>query len=426
MRPVRGTPCGTRSRTAPRIPLRQRGPGSDHAGGAALVALEHRRAVDRDGGLHPDLHAGLGADRERDVVVAGAPDDRGRQPDRARPHAPQRSRRHEVRRTVPGPSPGAVRGPAAPTSPRSSGPRGLRLVRHPDLDRRPRAVRARARICARDGGSARHRRSGDQRLGAGALSRFLGGSTSGSHGREPRAIKWLEAWGAPLLLVIGLALLAWSMTVPGGLGRALAFSEQFAPSVARRSRTGPATLARALRRGRAARRRGADRRGRDRGRGAGRARCRGLGCPTPPTRSRSLPPGPRYGGTAVRRRRGAGRGGRGRRPVARSRARTPGRRAARLLAPLPAGAHRDGRLLGDALAQHSRTSRATRGTRPTSSWGQVLGLPPDDGALRLHRDRGDLRGRAPVPGRPRRRGRAVGPGRATRRASTARSSSSCR
>ncbi len=41
------------------------------------------------------------------------------------------------------------------------------------------------------------------------------------------SIKWLEAWGAPLLLAIGLALLAWSMTVPGGLGRALAFSEQF-------------------------------------------------------------------------------------------------------------------------------------------------------------------------------------------------------
>ncbi|HET6616748.1 MAG TPA: cytosine permease, partial [Gemmatimonadota bacterium] len=41
-------------------------------------------------------------------------------------------------------------------------------------------------------------------------------------------IKWLEALGAPLLLIIGLALLGWSMTVPGGLGRALAFSEQFA------------------------------------------------------------------------------------------------------------------------------------------------------------------------------------------------------
>ena len=42
------------------------------------------------------------------------------------------------------------------------------------------------------------------------------------------SIKWLEAWGAPLLLAIGVALLVWAMSVPGGLGRALAFSEQFA------------------------------------------------------------------------------------------------------------------------------------------------------------------------------------------------------
>ena len=41
-------------------------------------------------------------------------------------------------------------------------------------------------------------------------------------------IKWLEAWGAPMLLAIGLALLGWALTTPGGLGRALAFSEQFA------------------------------------------------------------------------------------------------------------------------------------------------------------------------------------------------------
>jgi len=45
-------------------------------------------------------------------------------------------------------------------------------------------------------------------------------------------IKWLESWGAPMLLVIGLALLAWAATAPGGLGRALSFSGQFAqPSV---------------------------------------------------------------------------------------------------------------------------------------------------------------------------------------------------
>ena len=46
-------------------------------------------------------------------------------------------------------------------------------------------------------------------------------------------IKWLESWGAPMLLAIGLALLAWAMTAPGGLGRALEFSGQFArPSLA--------------------------------------------------------------------------------------------------------------------------------------------------------------------------------------------------
>ncbi len=40
-------------------------------------------------------------------------------------------------------------------------------------------------------------------------------------------IKWLEAWGAPMLLAIGLALLAWTFTSPGGLGSALSFSRQF-------------------------------------------------------------------------------------------------------------------------------------------------------------------------------------------------------
>ncbi|MFN2384287.1 MAG: NCS1 family nucleobase:cation symporter-1 [Gemmatimonadota bacterium] len=47
------------------------------------------------------------------------------------------------------------------------------------------------------------------------------------------SIKWLEAWGAPILLVMGLALLGWTLTVPGGLGAALRFSDQFSrPSLA--------------------------------------------------------------------------------------------------------------------------------------------------------------------------------------------------
>ncbi len=46
-------------------------------------------------------------------------------------------------------------------------------------------------------------------------------------------IKWLEAWGAPMLLAIGLALFAWALTAPGGLPRALEFSTQFSrPSLA--------------------------------------------------------------------------------------------------------------------------------------------------------------------------------------------------
>ena len=41
-------------------------------------------------------------------------------------------------------------------------------------------------------------------------------------------IKWLESWGAPMLLAIGLALFGWALTAPGGLGAALEFSRQFA------------------------------------------------------------------------------------------------------------------------------------------------------------------------------------------------------
>ncbi|HET6638364.1 MAG TPA: NCS1 family nucleobase:cation symporter-1 [Gemmatimonadota bacterium] len=52
------------------------------------------------------------------------------------------------------------------------------------------------------------------------------------------SIKWLEAWGAPILLAMGLALLGWAMTTPGGLGRALSFSDQFGrPSLAVREGT---------------------------------------------------------------------------------------------------------------------------------------------------------------------------------------------
>ena len=77
----------------------------------------YRRAVDLDVGLHPDLHAGLVADRRGDELVAGRPDDLPRQLHRAGADGAQRPRRHEVRHPVPGLLPRVVRHPRAPTCP---------------------------------------------------------------------------------------------------------------------------------------------------------------------------------------------------------------------------------------------------------------------------------------------------------------------
>ncbi len=41
------------------------------------------------------------------------------------------------------------------------------------------------------------------------------------------SIKWLETWSAPILLAVGVGLLAWSMSAGGGLGRVLAHSDNF-------------------------------------------------------------------------------------------------------------------------------------------------------------------------------------------------------
>ena len=44
------------------------------------------------------------------------------------------------------------------------------------------------------------------------------------------SIKWLETFSAPLLLLIGLALLGWGVTEGGGLGHVLGKSSQFSSS----------------------------------------------------------------------------------------------------------------------------------------------------------------------------------------------------
>ena len=67
----------SRDRSAHRgEPALQRRPraGADRA--AQLDDLQLRGAVDQHGALHPDLHAGVGADRGGHELVAGAPHDR--------------------------------------------------------------------------------------------------------------------------------------------------------------------------------------------------------------------------------------------------------------------------------------------------------------------------------------------------------------
>ena len=92
-------------------PALQRRPRAGAGRAAQLDDLQLRGAVDLDGALHPDLHAGVGADGAGDELVAGAVHDPARQHDRAGPDPAQlasrarstasRSRCSRARRTGP-------------------------------------------------------------------------------------------------------------------------------------------------------------------------------------------------------------------------------------------------------------------------------------------------------------------------------------
>ena len=117
-------------------PVVQRRPRA-RAGGAAQVGhVQLRRALDFHVRLHPDLHAGVVADRRRHELVAGRPHDFSRQPHRARPDGPQRPCRDALRHPLPGLLPRGVRHARRQRAGPAPRARGLRLVRHPDLDRR--------------------------------------------------------------------------------------------------------------------------------------------------------------------------------------------------------------------------------------------------------------------------------------------------
>ena len=117
-------------------PSVQRGPGADRTRAADVDDLQHSCAVDRDGHSHHHLSPRLGPHGRRDELVAGAVDDLAREPDRPGPHAPERPRRHQVRRPFSRLRPRLVRGEGGQFRGYGQGAGGLRLVRHTDLARR--------------------------------------------------------------------------------------------------------------------------------------------------------------------------------------------------------------------------------------------------------------------------------------------------
>ena len=177
-RSLRGRRDRRRDRRRRRPGLHQPRHGPDPRLRAEVGDEGHRGPLDLDVGLHPDLHARLVADRRGDELVAGGPDDLPGQLDRPGPDGPQRPRRHEVRHPVPGLLPGVVRHPRGERPGPAAGPGRLRLVRHPDLDRRLRRSTRSSRSTSRPGSACRRLAGlGINAAAAGLLPRRSGRST---------------------------------------------------------------------------------------------------------------------------------------------------------------------------------------------------------------------------------------------------------
>ena len=137
---------------------------------------------DRHGGLRADLHAGGRPGRAGHELVAGGPDDLPRQSHRAGADDPERARGYEVRYSLPGSGAGELRHPRRQHSGPAARSGGLRVVRHPDLDRRfgdpPTAGRGDRGGAGRAGSAA----AGDQHRRGGLFSGLLGDPRSRSCG----------------------------------------------------------------------------------------------------------------------------------------------------------------------------------------------------------------------------------------------------
>ena len=148
------------------------------------------------------------ADRRGHELVAGGAHHLPGQSHRARADGAQRPRRHEVRHSVSRLLPGVVRHPRGQCAGAAAGARGLRLVRHSNLDRRLGDLQDSRRVRARHGetsrtlpGSASTRRNLACFLFFWAINMLV-------IYKGIESIRILLNIKAPLLIALGLVLLA--------------------------------------------------------------------------------------------------------------------------------------------------------------------------------------------------------------------------
>src|SRR6266702_5270924 len=132
-RVVKGGPAVVLSRGEPPVQPR---PGPRARGEAQLDDLQLRGSLGQHGPLHPHLHAGRGAHVHRDELVAGPHHDPPRQHHSPGADPAELAPRHQVRDPVPRVRASLLRHDRLQPAGPDAGPRGLRLVRHPVLDRR--------------------------------------------------------------------------------------------------------------------------------------------------------------------------------------------------------------------------------------------------------------------------------------------------
>ena len=124
------------ARTSPHSPLWNPDLAPTPLVAAHLVHVSHRRALDRHERGDHHLHACLRPDAAGHDVVAGDGHDPARQHHRPGPDGAQRPCRNEVRRLVSGAVPRQLRRARRQRAGDPAGAGRVRVVRHPDLDRR--------------------------------------------------------------------------------------------------------------------------------------------------------------------------------------------------------------------------------------------------------------------------------------------------